>query len=131
MNEFKPFQAVLVRNSESQDWKPAVYTKFVNGFHYANHQPYFLVIPFNEETSHLEGTKLPYKKVENTYIIMCNGFDVTIPVAIVHDKTQVFDILKKNIKEDFEMGTDTWYTVLKQISSEKFEDCSDWFMENL
>lgn len=131
MDEFKPFQAVLVRNSESQDWRPAIYTKLCRGMHYANRLPYLFVIPFNEETSHLEGTKLPYKKAENTYLIMCNGFDVTIPIAIVHNETRVFDILKKNIKEDFEMGTDTWYTVLKQISSEKFEDCSDWFMKNL
>ena len=131
MKEFKPFQAVLVRNSESQDWKPAIYTKFVNGIHYANHQPYFLVIPFNEETSHLEGTKLPYKKVENTYLIMCDSFNVSTPIAIVHNKTQVFDILKKNMEEEFKLEIDAWYTVLKQISSEKFEDCSDWFMKNL
>jgi hypothetical protein len=62
---------------------------------------------------------------------MCVGFNVSTPIAIVHNETQVFDILKKNIKEDFEMKILKWYTVLKQISSEKFEDCSDWFMNRL
>jgi hypothetical protein len=62
MKEFKPFQAVLVRNSELQDWKPAVYTKSCKGMHYADHKRCLFVIPFNEKTAHLEGTKLPYKK---------------------------------------------------------------------
>lgn len=66
-HQFKPFDQVLVRDSEQSIWKIGIYS------HYEKESPlpyicvgsyYSQCIPYNEETAHLIGTNKPYKEPE-------------------------------------------------------------------
>ena len=61
--EFKPFDKVLVRNTEEQTWKPNFYS--FEGYNSSGHvctndMKYAQCIPYNENTAHLVGTTKPY-----------------------------------------------------------------------
>ena len=65
--KFKPFDKVLVRNTEEQIWKPNFYSfEGYNGSGYVctNDTKYAQCIPYNEQTAHLIGTNEPYKEPE-------------------------------------------------------------------
>lgn len=62
--EFKPFDQVLVRNSDDEAWYPTHY-KYYNPDDELHHVYDILgwkqCIPYNDETKHLLGTSNPYK----------------------------------------------------------------------
>ena len=61
--QFKPFDKVLVRNTEEQIWKPNFYSfeeYNSNGHVCTNDMKYAQCIPYNENTAHLVGTNKPY-----------------------------------------------------------------------
>lgn len=65
--EFKPFDQVLVRDDDDDNWYPAHYKDYVPDSEY----PYICdslgwkqCVPYNEETKHLYNTKNSYKKAE-------------------------------------------------------------------
>lgn len=65
-NQFKPFDQVLVRDSDNEEWYPAHY-KFYNIHN--NEHPHVCdtlgwkqCIPYNEKTKHLVGTTEPYEQ---------------------------------------------------------------------
>ena len=63
--EFKPFDQVLVRNTNEQIWKPNFYSfegYNSSGYVCTNDMKYTQCIPYNEETKHLLGTSLPYEE---------------------------------------------------------------------
>lgn len=65
--EFKPFDKVLVRNTEEQTWKPNFYSfeGYNNsGYVCTNDMKYAQCIPYNENTAHLIGTNKPYEEPE-------------------------------------------------------------------
>lgn len=66
-HQFKPFDKVLVRDSNQSIWKVDIYS------HYEEESttPYICIgsfyaqcIPYNENTAHLVGTNKPYKEPE-------------------------------------------------------------------
>lgn len=66
-HQFKPFDQVLVRNTEEQTWKPNFYSfeGYNNSGHVCtNDMKYAQCIPYNENTAHLVGTNKPYEKPE-------------------------------------------------------------------
>ena len=61
--QFKPFDKVLVRNTEEQTWKPNFYS--FEGYNSSGHvctndMKYAQCIPYNKETAHLLGTTKAY-----------------------------------------------------------------------
>lgn len=63
-HQFKPFDKVLVRNTEEQTWKPNFYSfEGYNGSGHicTNDMKYAQCIPYNENTAHLVGTNKPYE----------------------------------------------------------------------
>ena len=66
-HQFKPFDKVLVRNTEEQTWKPNFYSfegYNSNGHVCTNDMKYAQCIPYNKETAHLVNTTNPYKPEE-------------------------------------------------------------------
>lgn len=68
-HQFKPFDKVLVRSSNTTNWCPSLYGYRVirNGetFHVcAPGERFDQCIPYNEETAHLVGTTKPYEEPE-------------------------------------------------------------------
>ena len=66
-HQFKPFDQVLVRNTEEQTWKPNFYS--FEGYNSSGHvctndMKYAQCIPYNENTAHLLGTTKPYEEPE-------------------------------------------------------------------
>ena len=64
-HQFKPFEQVLVRNTEDQVWKPNFYSfegYNGNGHLCTNDMKYIQCIPYNEETAHLLGTTESYEQ---------------------------------------------------------------------
>ena len=68
-HQFKPFDQVLVRDGEYDNWKTGIYSHYdeENGYPYkcAGSQ-YRQCIPYNENTAHLIGTNEPYEEPEPT-----------------------------------------------------------------
>lgn len=65
--EFKPFDQVLVRDSEQGIWKAGIFSHYEK----ESNMPYICIgsfyaqcIPYNEETAHLIGTSKPYIEPE-------------------------------------------------------------------
>lgn len=61
--EFKPFDQVLVRDTEQGNWKVGIYSHYEK----ESAMPYVCIgsfyaqcIPYNENTAHLVGTNKPY-----------------------------------------------------------------------
>ena len=66
-HQFKPFDKVLVRNTEEQTWKPNFYS--FEGYNSSGHvctndMKYAQCIPYNAETKHLIGTTKEYHTEE-------------------------------------------------------------------
>ena len=57
-NQFKPFDPVLVRNSDNAHWKTALYSNYnaEQDKHYADNQPWDQIISYGELTEQLIGT---------------------------------------------------------------------------
>lgn len=53
---FKPFDKVLVRNNEAQEWKASFFSHIINGKIKCIDFFYNQCIPYNKETKHLVGT---------------------------------------------------------------------------
>ena len=65
-HQFKPFDKVLVRDEDNEEWYPAHY-KFYNKCnekhpHVCDTMGWKQCIPYNEETKHLVGTTEPYEQ---------------------------------------------------------------------
>lgn len=66
-HQFKPFERVLVRDDDENNWKCDIFSHYVQGdtFPYVCvGNAYVYCIPYNEETAHLVGTCNPYKEPE-------------------------------------------------------------------
>lgn len=61
-HQFKPFDKVLKRDSDKDYWEVDFYSRHTPGGHRCLNFIYSQCIPYNEETKHLLGTSLPYKK---------------------------------------------------------------------
>ena len=58
VNILQPFDKVLVRGQNGQDWRADLFSHVDNKFHMAVGNYYWIqCIPYNEETKHLIGTK--------------------------------------------------------------------------
>ena len=67
-HQFKPFDQVLVRDNDNEEWYPAHY-RFYNTNdteypHICDNLAWKQCIPYNEETAHLVGTTKDYKPEE-------------------------------------------------------------------
>lgn len=82
--EFKPFDQVLVRDTDEDVWRVSIYSHFdntgLNNESLRNEYPHFCIndcfkqcIPYNEETAHLIGTNKPYKKLEEKELCVYDG----------------------------------------------------------
>ena len=78
--EFKPFDQVLVRDSEQGIWKAGIFSHYEK----ESNMPYICIgsfytqcIPYNEETAHLIGTNKPYKEPEPIawYVVSRDGLE--------------------------------------------------------
>lgn len=81
--KFKPFDKVLVRDTNESIWKAGIYSHYEEksdvyvcvGSHYTQ------CIPYNEETQHLIGTCKPYQpKVKETTYEVTYGFGNNLTV---------------------------------------------------
>ena len=62
-HQFKPFDQVLVRDSESGQWRANFYSHLDNYIgHVCIAGIWNYCIPYNEETAHLLGTAKPYEQ---------------------------------------------------------------------
>lgn len=81
--EFKPFDKVLVRDSDTAVWYPAFF-KYYNeddkDYPYTcDNLSWKQCIPYNEETAHLYNTSEPYKKSEpKIWQISSTGYNDTM-----------------------------------------------------
>ena len=101
-HQFKPFDQVLVRNTEEQTWKPNFYSfeGYNNSGHVCtNDMKYAQCIPYNENTAHLVGTNKPYRNElyqEKKIHVWTTGtfnewmtedeFKNFINIAVIHNK---------------------------------------------
>lgn len=73
---FKPFEPVLVRDLDTQQWRCGIFSHHCeNGeFKYAcvGHM-YTQCIPYNEENAHLLGTTNPYGKTKKWHVSSHSG----------------------------------------------------------
>ena len=61
--QFKPFDKVLVRDSNIGPWRANFYSHLDNNkYHVCIHGVWNNCIPYNEETAHLLGTTKPYEQ---------------------------------------------------------------------
>lgn len=65
-NQFKPFDQVLVRDDDEDNWKAGIYSHYeeTSYSHKCVGSQYKQCIPYNENTAHLLGTCEPYKEPE-------------------------------------------------------------------
>ena len=64
-HQFKPFDRVLVRDYDSQNWKCGIFSQYMQDVQYKYlcvGNTYMQCIPYNEETKHLLGTTEPYEQ---------------------------------------------------------------------
>ena len=108
--QFKPFDQVLVRDSNSGTWRANFYSNLDNTKdHVCISGIWNQCIPYNEETKHLVGTNKPYVKPQpKTYWVewIQNGnahrvnytdeeFENFIKTAVLHNK----DIQNFNVRK--------------------------------
>lgn len=98
--EFKPFDQVLVRDENDEDWYPAHYRYYdpTDEFpHICDNMGWKQCIPYNEETKHLLGTTNGYQKQEpKEYHVWTSGtfnewftkaeFENFIKTAVINNK---------------------------------------------
>ena len=67
-HKFKPFDQVLVRDTDAQCWHATFYSHHLSDERTCEHrcidEAYVQCIPYNENTAHLLGTSEPYKEPE-------------------------------------------------------------------
>lgn len=66
-HQFKPFERVLVRDCDEDNWKVGIYSHYDNDNGYPHKcagSQYQKCIQYNENTAHLLGTNQPYKEPE-------------------------------------------------------------------
>ena len=63
-HQFKPFDKVLVRDSDQGIWKVGLYSHYEkkSDIHVCAGSYYIQCIPYNENTAHLIGTNKPYEE---------------------------------------------------------------------
>lgn len=109
-HQFKPFEQVLVRDSNSGQWHANFYSHLDNNNnHVCIHGIWNYCIPYNEETVHLLGTTKPYEQSQpKTYRIEWvsdnkmykmeytdEEFENFIKTAVLHNK----DIQNFNVRK--------------------------------
>lgn len=68
-HQFKPFEQVLVRDSNSGLWRANFYSHRDDiGNHVCMSGVWNYCIPYNEETAHLLGTTNPYRKPKKWHV---------------------------------------------------------------
>ena len=81
-HQFKPFDQVLVRDSDDANWYPAFYKYYDSTDIYPHHcdnTKWRYCIPYNENTVHLIGTNEPYKEPEpKVWQIASTGYNDTM-----------------------------------------------------
>ena len=101
-NQFKPFDKVLVRDLDTQQWRCGIFSHYSeNGEfkHACVGHTYVQCIPYNENTAHLLGTLLPYEesvKEPKEYHVWTSGtfnqwftkaeFENFIKTAVINNK---------------------------------------------
>ena len=80
-HQFKPFDQVLVRDEDDENWYPAHY-KYCNPTeehpHICDDMGWKQCIPYNEKTAHLVNTTEPYKEPEPKEWEMCSNNGVCV-----------------------------------------------------
>lgn len=81
--EFKPFDKILVRDSDQSNWKVGIFSHYdeKSNTYVCVGSYYTQCIPYNEETAHLLGTNEPYqpKQKEIKYTVTYGfGKDLTV-----------------------------------------------------
>jgi hypothetical protein len=96
--EFKPFDKVLVRDSNQEVWRINLYSHLSkNNSHVCNMGTWKQCIPYNEKTAHLIGTNNDYQKPEpKEYHVWTSGtfnewftkteFEKFIKIAVINNK---------------------------------------------
>lgn len=96
--KFKPFDKVLVRDSNLEIWRANFYSHLSNErAHVCTHGAWNYCIPYNEETKHLLGTNDDYQKPEpKEYHVWTSGtfnqwftkteFENFIKTAVINNK---------------------------------------------
>ena len=107
-HQFKPFDQVLVRNTEEQTWKPNFYS--FEGYNSSGHvctndMKYAQCIPYNENTAHLLGTTKPYEEPEPKvwYVTDLNAKS-TCTMTQKQFEHFMKDILGSNIDGAYQIG---------------------------
>lgn len=80
-NQFKPFDKILVRDSDQSNWKVGIFSHYdeKSNTYVCVGSYYTQCIPYNEETQHLIGTCKPYQpKVKETTYKVTYGFGNTL-----------------------------------------------------
>lgn len=96
-NQFKAFQPVLVRNSETAHWKTAHYSNYneQRQQHFCDNQPWEHVLPYNELTADLIGTTRSYydpcQPDPFMYIVMCNYDEQSWPMHVTKNITDAYN----------------------------------------
>ena len=95
-HQFKPFEQVLVRDSDNGKWLISHYGYETTGVERQVHVclngvSFYQCIPYNEETAHLVGTTDPYKEPEpKVWKVTC------------HKNNQVFHFTNDELKQFIE-----------------------------
>ena len=102
-HQFKPFEKVLVRDSNKQPWKCGIFSNYTEDEEYKYEcvgNVYAQCIPYNENTMHLLGTTEPYEQPKpKTYRVQWvskegshteeytdEEFENFIKIAVLHNK---------------------------------------------
>ena len=108
--QFKPFDQVLVRDSNQETWRASIYShKNNSNLHVCVNCVWTYCIPYNENTAHLLGTTKAYKQPQpKTYCVewVSNSkaqrveytdeeFENFIKTAVLHNK----DIQNFNVRK--------------------------------
>lgn len=60
-HKFEPFQQVLVRDTDAQNWTGLLYSHRIGDVHMCGDMSWKQCIPYTPETAHLLGTSQPYE----------------------------------------------------------------------
>ena len=60
-HKFEPFQQVLVRDTDAQNWTGLLYSHKIGDIHMCGDMSWKQCIPYTPETAHLLGTSQPYE----------------------------------------------------------------------
>ena len=60
-HKFEPFEKVLVRDTDAQNWTGLLYSHKIGDMHMCGDMSWKQCIPYTPETAHLLGTSQPYE----------------------------------------------------------------------